>query len=47
VQVSLGDVGDADAEAAGQGQDAVDVPLRVDHDRDLPVVGQVAAVAQG
>ena len=35
-----------DAGRLGHGQHAVDVALRVDHQRDLPVVGHVAAVPQ-
>ena len=33
--------------APGDAEDAVDVALRVDDDRDLPVVGEVGAVAEG
>ena len=46
VNVRLADVGDPHAEPNGQGQDPVDVALRVDHDGHLPVGGQVRPVSQ-
>jgi hypothetical protein len=46
VYMRLGDMGDPHATAPGERGDAVDVPLRVDHDRHAAVVGQVAAVAE-
>ena len=39
--------GEPDAVLVEQGQHPVDVALRVDHERDLAVVDEVAAVAQG
>ena len=47
VDVGLEDVSDSYALAPGEVEDAVDVALRVDDDRDLPVVGEVGAVAEG
>ncbi len=46
VDVGLGDVGDAHPELVDQGEDPVDVALRVDDEGDLAVVGEVAAVAE-
>ena len=47
VDVGLEDVGEAYAVLVEEGQHAVDVALRVDHERDLAVVHEVAAVAEG
>jgi hypothetical protein len=47
VDVGLEDVGDPDALGGGEGEDPVDVSLRVDDERDPAVVDQVAAVTQG
>ena len=47
VDVGLEHVADPHAFGGGQVEDAVDVALRVDHERHLPVVDEVAAVAQG
>lgn len=47
VDVGLEDVGQAHVVLGQQIEDPVDVALRVDHERDLAVVDQVAAVAQG
>ena len=47
VQVGLEDVGDPHPRPLRQGEHPVDVTLRVDHQGDLTVMGQVAAVAQG
>ena len=47
VDVRLGDMGDPDAFPLGQRGDAISVPLRIDDDGDLAVMGQVAPVAQG
>ena len=46
VDMGLGDVSDPHAPLLGQGRDAVNIPLRVDDDRHLAVVRQVAAVAK-
>jgi hypothetical protein len=46
VHVGLEDVGEAQAALLDEVEDPVDVTLRVDDDGDLPVGGQVAAVAQ-
>ena len=46
VDVGLEDVGEAYAVLVEQGQDPVDVALRVDHDGDLAVVHEVGAVAE-
>src|SRR5690606_16192697 len=47
VQVGFGYVGEAYAEAAGRGDEAVDVAVGVDDHAGFAVVCQVAAVAQG
>ena len=47
VDVGLEDVGEPDAVLVEQAQHPVDVALRVDHERDLAVVDEVAAVARG
>ena len=47
VDVGLEDVGEPDVVFLEQVQHPVDVALRVDHERDLAVVDEVAAVAQG
>ena len=47
VDVGLEDVGEAHAVLVEQREDAVDVALRVDHEGDLAVVHEVAAVAEG
>jgi len=46
VDVGFEDVGDPDARGSGEIQDPVDVALRVDHERDPPIVDQIAAVPQ-
>ena len=46
MDVGLEDVGEADAVLVEQGQHPVDVALRVDHEGDLAVVHEVAAVAE-
>jgi hypothetical protein len=46
VHVCLGHVGDPHAGVGGQGDDPVDVPLRVDDQGGLAVMHQVAAVAE-
>ena len=46
VDVGLEDVGEAHVVLLEQGEDAVDVALRVDHEGDLAVVHEVAAVAE-
>ncbi|MGT2461490.1 hypothetical protein [Sinomonas atrocyanea] len=46
VDVGLGDVRDLHAGRGGGGLDAVDVPLGVDHEGVLPIVHEVAAVAE-
>ena len=46
VDVGLEDVGEAHAVLVEQVEDAVDVALRVDHEGDLAVVDEVAAVAE-
>ena len=46
MQVGLEDVGDPHPPGRGQGQHPVDVPLRVDDQGDLPVVGEIAPVAE-
>jgi hypothetical protein len=45
-QVRLCNVGDLNAKLGGRLQHPVDVALRIDHEGDLPVGDQVAAVAQ-
>jgi hypothetical protein len=47
VDVRLEHVRDPHAGRVREFQDAVDVPLRVDHERDGAVMRQVAAVAEG
>ena len=47
VDVGFEDVGDPHTCGSSELQDPVDVALRVDHQRDPPVVDQVAAVPQG
>ena len=46
VDVGLEDVGQPDLVLGQQVEDPVDVALRVDHERDLAVVDEVAAVTQ-
>ena len=46
VDVGLEDVGDSHTRRRGQVEYAVDVPLWVDHERDLAVMGEVAAIPQ-
>ena len=46
VDVGLEDVGDPHAGRLGDAEDAVVVALRVDHQGDLAVVGQIGAVTQ-
>jgi len=46
VDVGFEDVGDPDTSGSSEIQDPVDVALRVDDQRDPPVVDQVAAVPQ-
>jgi hypothetical protein len=47
VQVRLENVGDPDPACSRQGQYTVDIALRVDDHSHLPVVYQIAAVAEG
>jgi hypothetical protein len=47
VDVGLEDVGEPRPRVVEQGEHAVDVALRVDHQGHLAVVHEVAAVAQG
>ncbi len=47
VDVGLEDVGDEYTRRADELEHAVDVTLRVDHERDLAVMDEVAAVPQG
>ena len=47
VDVRLEDVGEPHPVLLEQVQDAVDVTLRIDHERDLAVVDDVAAITQG
>jgi hypothetical protein len=46
VEVGLEDVGDPNPVGGGQVEDAVDVTLRVDHECDLAVVHEIAAIAE-
>jgi hypothetical protein len=46
VDVGLEHVGDAHPVLLGEGEDTVEVALRVDHQRDLAVIGEVAAVTK-
>ena len=46
VDVGLEDVGDPHPTGRGQGQHAVDVPLRVDDERDFTVVRDIAAITE-
>jgi len=46
VQVRLEDMSDPHAAGRGQGQQPVDVPLRIHDQRNFPVVGEVTPVTQ-
>jgi hypothetical protein len=46
VDVGLEDMRDPDPALLGEAEHAVDVTLRIHHQRDPPVMGEIAAVAQ-